>query len=253
MGTYLNYHIEYREKNGEKWQLVSMMVPKEKHSFPEHTQRKTVDGAEYCISNEDSIQGHVRDLFFVNGWYGAKFTGRGLPSDISDELKDYLNDRAMEAFEEQKKSMDPEMKYEIDNGVLKHVKRTEPISFEKDYQDYTYDKTWVTLSELSAFQKEQLKEASDRLKETKDKDLFEKISDRLDSIEAFIKGGKPSETEREEPDGEEEAYWEIEELEDEVDDAVSLGEWIRGINEIVDFYTGGWHDYEDIRLVCYLS
>lgn len=45
--------------------------------------------------------------------------------------------------ESQKKEKDPDYEYEIINGVLTKVPRKEPLSIEKDYQDYRYDKTWA--------------------------------------------------------------------------------------------------------------
>ena len=43
------------------------------------------------------------------------------------------------------------------------------------------------------------------------------------------------------------------ELQEELDDARFFGEWIYGVNSIVDFYNGGWNDYENIRVIANLS
>ena len=43
--------------------------------------------------------------------------------------------------------------------------------------------------------------------------------------------------------------WEKESL----NDAMWFGQWLYGINELVDFATGGWHSSDEIRIVCYLS
>ena len=251
MSTHLNYYIEYRECPKDEWKLVSMMVPTSKHSYPEYCKKRIIDGVEHCISISESKQGHVRDVFSTHGWYDAPFTGRGFPEDMSQELKDYLEQCKTEEWESQKKDLDPDYEYKIINGVYTKVPRTEPLSIEKDYSDYRYDKTYVTLSELSEFQVKEVAKAEKRINDEKYKDSFTKLNERIDALETLIVTGKKPESK--ESEKKEEDYSYIAELEEEFDDAKWLGEWIYGINAIVDFYSGGWNDYENIRIIANLE
>jgi hypothetical protein len=58
---------------------------------------------------------------------------------------------------------------------------------------------------------------------------------------------KPFEKEEEWFDDED--SWEKESL----NDAMWFGKWLYGVNELVDFATGGWYNSDEIRVVCYLS
>ena len=253
MGTYLNYFIEYRNRPGDKWHLVSTLVPTEKHSYPEYCKKRVIDGVEYCVSIEVSRQGHVRDVFSSRGWYDAPFTSRGFPEDMSDELKQYLEQCKIDEWESQKKEKDPDYEYEIVNGVLTKMPRKEPLSIEKDYQDYRYDKTWATLSELSNFQENEVRKIEDRIKEEQEKDKFTKLNERIDKLESLIINGEKEETDSKDESDEDDGYDYVAELQEELDDARFFGEWVYGVNAIVDFYNGGWNDYENIRVIANLS
>lgn len=252
MGVYLSYFIEYKKRKDDKWRLVSMLVPTEKHCYPEYHEKKTIDGVEHCLSLVADKQGYIRDVFSSRGWYDAPFTGRGFPEDMSAELKEYLERCKISEFEEQKKNTDPDFEYKIVGGIYTKVPRTEPLSIEKDYVDYRYDKTYATLTELSAFQVKQVMEAKKRIEEEQDKDKYTKLNERIDELQELILTGKKPQL-KEPSENDEDNYDVMPELEEELDDATFLGEWIYGINAIVDFYNGGWNDYEDIRVIAYLS
>jgi hypothetical protein len=172
---------------------------------------------------------------------------------MSDELKEYLEQCKIDDWESQKKEKDPDYEYELVNGVLTKVPRKEPLSIEKDYQDYRYDKTWATLSELSNFQESEVRKIEDRIKEEQEKDKFTKLNERIDKLENLIINGKKEEPDSKDESDEDDGYDYVAELQEELDDARFFGEWIYGVNAIVDFYNGGWNDYENIRVIANLS
>ncbi len=258
MGIYFTYFLETRDNANDNWKLVSSLVPKEKYKYPEDTNTVQLDYKDFCLANNNCIQGHVRDIFSSHGWYGAPFAGRGFPEDMSQELKAFIHEQELNSFEKDKVYVDPDNEWKLVDGVLKKVSRTQPITFENDFKDWKYDKTWVTLSELSEFSDKEILKAEQAIKEHKEKDSFAKIEKRLKTIEEVIlsddktKFVKPEEKEE---DDEENLYaGEIEmELNEELDDARFLEQWIYGLKLIVDFYNGGWNDYSDIRIIGYLS
>ena len=258
MGVYFSYFLEYRDNTNDDWKLVAPLVPKEKYHYPEEANIVQIDYKDFCIANNNCIQGHVRDVFSARGWYGAPFAGRGFPKDMSEELKDFIHEQELNSFEKDKVYVDPDNEWKVVDGVLTKVPRTEPVTFEKDFKDWKYDKTWVTLSELSAFSDKEIQKAEQAIKEHKEKDSFAKIDERLKTIEDVILSGvktKFIKSEQKEEDDEENLYAdEIEmELNEELDDARFFEQWIYGLKLIVDFFNGSWNDYDDIRIIGYLS
>ena len=246
MSSYLNYYIEF--KNGDKWNLVSILAPKEKLNYDGYKRFLNLDGTEYHLTYENWKQGIVRDIFSTHGWYDAPFTSRGFPNDMSDELKNLLEEEKLREWEEQKKTIDPDFEYDKN---FNRVPRTKPISIEEDYRDYRYDKTYATLEEILLFYQKELSRAKDALKKQLEKDSFAKLNDRIDRLEKLIETGKkPKKSSKKEPDDD---YDPIPELEENISDIELIGSWIDGINAIVDFYTDSWYDLNDIRVICYIS
>lgn len=246
MSSYLNYYIEFKKDN--KWNLVSILTPREKLSYSECKRFLNINGTEYHLTYENWKQGTVRDILSTHGWYDAPFTGRGFPNDMSDELKNLLEEEKLRVWEEQKKSIDPDFEYDKN---FNRVPRTKPISIEEDFRDYKYDKTYATLEEVSLFYQKELSKAKDALKKQLEKDSFEKLNDRIDILETIIETGhKPKKSSKKESDDD---YDPIPELEENINDIEIIGSWIDGIREIVDFYTDYWYDFNNIRVICYIS
>lgn len=246
MSTYLNYYIEF--KKDDKWNLVTILTPREKINYAECKRFLNLDGTEYHLTYENWKQGTVRDIFSSHGWYNTKFTSRGFPNDMSDELKNLLEEEKLREWEEQKKSIDPDFEYDKN---FNRVPRTRPISIEEDFRDYKYDKTYATLEEVSLFYQKEFSKAKDALNKQLEKDSFAKLNDRIDKLEKFIvTGKKPKKSTKKESDDD---YDPIPELEENISDIELIGSWIDGISAIVDFYTDSWYDLNDIRVICYIS
>jgi len=246
MSTYLNYYIEF--KKDDRWNLVSILTPKEKLSYNNYKKFVDVNGTEYHLTYECCKQGIIRDIFSNHGWYDAPFADRGFPDDISDELKNLLKEEKFREWEEQKKSIDPDFVY---NTNLKRVPRTRPISMEEDFKDYKYNKTYATLAEIALFYQKEISKAKDALKKQLEKDSFAKLNDRIDALEKLIETGKkPKKSTKKEMD---DYYNPIQELEENISDIEFINSWIDGISAIVDFYTDSWYDLNDIRVICYIS
>lgn len=246
MSTYLNYYIEF--KKDDKWNLVSTLTPKEKLRYSDYMEFLDINGTEYHLTYECCKQGIIRDIFSTYGWYDIPFTDRGFPDDMSNELKNLLEEEKLREWEEQKKFIDPDFVYDTN---LKRVPRTRPISIEEDFKDYKYNKTYATLAEISLFYQKEISKAKDDLKRQLEKDLFAKLNDRIDALEKLIETGKKQKkiTKKEMDDD----YNLIQELEENISDIEFINSWINGINAIVDFYTDSWYDLNDIRVICYIS
>lgn len=249
MSTYLSYYIEF--KNDNKWNLVSILVPKGKLKYGEVKRFLDVNGTEYHLTYENWIQGTVRDIFSTNGWYDAPFTSRGFPDDMSDELKNLLEEEKLREWEEQKKYIDSDFEY--DKNFNKKIPRTRPISIEKDFVDYKYDKTYATLEEVSLFYQKELLKAKDALKKQFEKDSFAKINEKLDYIQECVLTGHVPDKKKSKKKKSDEDYDQTPELEEDINNIEIIGSWIDGIVAIVDFYTDSWYDLNDIRVICYIS
>lgn len=246
MSSYLNYYIEF--KKDDKWNLVSILTPRDKINYAECKRFLNLDGTEYHLTYENWKQGTVRDIFSTHGWYDAPFTSRGFPNDMSEELKSLLEEEKLREWEEQKKSIDPDFEYDKN---FNRIPRTRPISIENDFRDYKYDKTYATLEEICLFYQKELSKAKDALKKQLEKNSFAKLNDRIDMLETLIEtGNKPKRSVKKESDDD---YDPIPELEENISDIEIIGSWIDGINAIVDFYTDYWYDLNDIRVICYIS
>lgn len=246
MSTYLNYYIEF--KKDDRWNLVSILTPKEKLSYNDYKKFVDVNGTEYHLTYECCKQGIIRDIFSNYGWCDAPFTDRGFPDDMSDELKNLLKEEKFREWEEQKKSIDPDFVYDTN---LKRVPRTRPISMEEDFKDYKYNKTYATLAEIALFYQKEISKTKDALKKQLEKDSFAKLNDRIDALEKLIETGKkPKKSTKKEMD---DYYNPIQELEENISDIEFINSWIDGISAIVDFYTDSWYDLNDIRVICYIS
>lgn len=248
MSSYLNYYIEF--KKDDKWNLVSILTPKEKLSYDGYKRFLDVNGTEYHLTYENWKQGTVRDIFSTHGWYNAPFTSRGFPNDMSDELKNLLEEEKLREWEEQKKSIDPDFEYDKN---FKKVPRTRPISIEEDFMDYKYDKTYATIEEISLFYQKELSKAKNALKKQLEKDSFTKINEKLDYIQECVLTGHVPDKKKSKKKESDDDYDPIPELEENISDIEFIGSWIDGINAIMDFYTDYWYDLNNIRVICYIS
>ena len=226
MGVYLSYFIEFKDKEESKWKLLSYLIPEHKRRFhyEDEEDKKDlviVDGEEYRKVYSDDIQGRARDIFSEND----EISNRGFPSDISEELDNILK----QEYE----------KYAIDYG-------------DGEKHDWRWGKTHASLLELRDIYKQEYNEAFERYMKRRMDSRFDYINSRFDRMERLLEQKKVAKLkpfEKEEEWFDDEDSWEKESL----NDAMWFGHWLYGINELVDFATGGWYSSDEIRIVCYLS
>ena len=218
MGVYLSYFIEFKDKEDSKWKLLSYLIPEHKRRF--HYEDKEdkkdiviVDGEEYRKVYSDDIQERARDIFSEND----EISNRGFPSDMSEEL----------------------------NEILKK-------EIEGDDRDWRWGKSHASLLELRDIYKQEYNEAFERYMKRRMDSRFDYINSRFDRMERLLEQKKVAKLkpfEKEEEWFDDKDSWEKESL----NDAMWFGQWLYGINELVDFATGGWYSSNEIRIVCYLS
>ena len=226
MGVYLSYFIEFKDREESNWKLLSYLIPEHKRRYHHENDEDredivVIEGEDYRKVYEDSIQGTIRDLFSSND----DISNRGFPTDISEELDDVLK----KEFE----------KYAVDYG-------------DGEKRDWRWGKSYALLSELYAIYKQEYNEAFERYMKRRMDSRFDYINSRFDRMERLLEQKKVAKLkpfEKEEEWFDDEDSWEKESL----NDAMWLGEWLYGINKLVDFATGGWYSSEEIRIVCYLS
>lgn len=225
MSVDLTYYIEFKDKKDSEWKLLSYLIPKHKRKYyRDEDDEDTVvldDGRKYVLVYWDSIQGTPRDLFSNND----EISGRGFPTDISEELDKIL-----------KKEYE---KYAVDYG-------------DGEKRDWRWGKSYALLSELYAIFKQEYNEAFERYMRRRMDSRFDYINSRFDRMERLLEQKKVTKLkpfEKEEEWFDEEYSWEIESL----NDAMWFGKWLYGINELVDFASGGWYSSDEIRIVVYLS
>lgn len=218
MSTYLNYYIEF--KDDDKWNLVSILTPREKLGYDECKRFFNVNGTEYHLAYKNWKQGTVREIFSTRGWYNAPFTNRGFPNSMSDELKNLLEEEKLR---------------------------------EEDFGDYKFDKTYATLEEISLFYRKEISKAKDALKKQLEEDSFAKINEKLDYIQECVLTGRVPDKKKSKKKKSDDDYDPIPELEENISNIELIGSWIDGISAIVDFYTDCSYDFNDIRVICYIS
>ena len=225
MSVDLTYYIEFKDKEDSEWKLWSYLIPKHKKKYyRDEDDEDTVvldDGRKYELVYWDSIQGMPRNLFSEN----EDISGRGFPSDISEELDKIL-----------KKKYE---KYAVDYG-------------DGEKRDWRWGKSYALLSELYSIFKQEYNEAFERYMKRRMDSRFDYINSRFDRMERLLEQKKVAKLkpfEKEEEWFDDEDSWEKESL----NDAMWFGNWLYSIKERVNFSTDGWYNSEEIRIIVYLS
>lgn len=218
--------IEYRSTSSGPWKWLCPLMPADEvcWSNDEPTHMVDINGNDlkvpYKKVYELSKQGTIRDMFNDDD---VEFNGRGWPSDMSPELRDYID------------------------------KNT-------DQFDGIWGKSHATLSEISACIDAQKKKWETYKQEYISKKDNISIHEKLGYIIKFLAGSKDleqlkyfcTELEHKENMGDEsdEEYYDyLGEYNELIDDYVFAGSFINGITQIVDFCTNSWTDDTDIRLI----
>ena len=173
---------------------------------------KVSSSVEWCNNG-----GYIRDNYIsTNGWESQSFTGRGIPSDISEEAS---------------KLMAPE--------------KDELFGY-----DYKHSRTWVTLSEWEELYNKKFEEFKRKISELHSSKNADSINKKLNIVLNRL-GVETEESKNEYYDeGEQEEYiWEelFEELR-AIDDEIS-----RNVALAEQFLDGVYVDYDDVRILYYIS
>ena len=173
---------------------------------------KVSSSVEWCNNG-----GYIRDNYIsTNGWESQSFTGRGVPSDISEEAA---------------KLMAPE--------------KDDLFGF-----DYKHSRTWVTLSEWEELYNKKFEEFKRKISELYSSKNADSINKKLNIVLNRL-GVETEEFKNEYYDeGEQEEYiWEelFEELR-AIDDEIS-----RNVALAEQFLDGVYVDYDDVRILYYIS
>ena len=173
---------------------------------------KVSSSVEWCNNG-----GYIRDNYIsINGWESQSFTGRGIPSDISEEAAKLMAPEKDELF-----------------GC-----------------DYKHSRTWVTLSEWEELYNKKFEEFKRKISELYSSKNADSINKKLNIVLNRL-GVETEESKNEYYDeGEQEEYiWEelFEELR-AIDDEIS-----RNIALAEQFLDGVYVDYDDVRILYYIS
>ena len=173
---------------------------------------KVSSSVEWCNNG-----GYIRDNYIsTNGWESQSFTGRGIPSDISEEAAKLMAPEKDELF-----------------GC-----------------DYKHSRTWVTLSEWEELYNKKFEEFKRKIFELYSSKNADSINKKLNIVLNRL-GVETEESKNEYYDeGEQEEYiWEelFEELR-AIDDEIS-----RNVALAEQFLDGVYVDYDDVRILYYIS
>lgn len=173
---------------------------------------KVSSSVEWCNNG-----GYIRDNYIsTNGWESQSFTGRGVPSDISEEAAKLMAPEKDELF-----------------GC-----------------DYKHSRTWVTLSEWEELYNKKFEEFKRKISELYSSKNADSINKKLNIVLNRL-GVETEESKNEYYDeGEQEEYiWEelFEELR-AIDDEIS-----RNLALAEQFLDGVYVDYDDVRILYYIS
>ena len=173
---------------------------------------KVSSSVEWCNNG-----GYIRDNYIsTNGWESQSFTGRGIPSDISEEAAKLMAPEKDDLF-----------------GC-----------------DYKYSRTWVTLSEWEELYNKKFEEFRRKISELYSSKNADSINKKLNIVLNRL-GVETKEFNNEYYDeGEQEEYiWgelfeELRTIGDEISRNVALAE---------QFLDGVYVDYDDVRILYYIS
>ena len=212
-------YIEYRKNHKSPWRWIRPLMPSQDVSWSDKEPEYMVDvnGTDnkepYKFVYELSKQGIVRDLF---NDHDVDFNDRGFPSDMSEDLKKFME--------------------------------SDPDQF-----DGIWGKSYASLKEIIDCVNLQIKETESHKQEYMNKQNNVSIHDKLDLIMKSILGINVEERIRDMFRDEEisdDDYCDyILEYDELIDDYKYCLSFFEGINQIVDFCTNSWTDESDIRII----
>lgn len=212
-------YIEYRKNDKSPWRWIRPMMPSQdvQWSSKEPEYMVDVNGNDikepYKFVYELAKQGIVRDLF---NDHDVDFNDRGFPTDMSIELKKFID--------------------------------SHPDEFEG-----IWGKSYASLKEITDCIELQIKEAEVHKQEYINKDNNTTIHEKLNLIMQAL-GGLDVQSDlfnksRDEDMSDDNYCDYILEYDEIIDDYKYCYSFFEGINQIVDFCTNSWTDDTDIRII----
>ena len=212
-------YIEYRKNDKSPWRWIRPMMPSQDVQWANTEPEYMVDvngndiKEPYKFVYELVKQGSVRDLF---NDHDVDFNDRGFPTDMSIELKKFID--------------------------------SHPDEFEG-----IWGKSYASLKEITDCIELQIKEAEAHKQEYINKDNNTTIHEKLNLIMQAL-GGLDVQSDLFNKSRNEDMYDDdycdyILEYDEIIDDYKYCLSFFEGINQIVDFCTNSWTDDTDIRIV----
>ena len=212
-------YIEYRKNDKSPWRWIRPMMPSQdvQWSSKEPEYMVDVNGNDikepYKFVYELAKQGIVRDLF---NDHDVDFNDRGFPTDMSIELKNFID--------------------------------SHPDEFEG-----IWGKSYASIKEITDCIELQIKEAETHKQEYINKDNNTTIHEKLNLIMQAL-GGLDVQSDlfnksRNEDMSDDDYCDYILEYDEIIDDYKYCLSFFEGINQIVDFCTNSWTDDTDIRII----
>lgn len=212
-------YIEYRKNDKSPWRWVRPMMPSQDVQWASKEPEYMVDvngndiKEPYKFVYELTKQGIVRDLF---NDHDVEFNDRGFPTDMSIELKNFID--------------------------------SHPDEFEG-----IWGKSYASLKEIADCIELQIKEAETHKQEYINKENNTTIHEKLNLIMQAL-GGIDVQSDlfnksRNEDMSDDDYCDYILEYDEIIDDYKYCLSFFEGINQIVDFCTNSWTDDTDIRII----
>ena len=212
-------YIEYRKNDKSPWRWIRPLMPSQDVDWAEKDPGYMVDingtgnKEEYKFAYELSKQGTIRDLF---NDYNVDFNNRGFPSDMSEDLKKFMENNS-------------------------------------DQFDGIWGKSYASLREIIDCVNLQIKEAEAHKQEYVNKENNATIHQKLNLIMQSLGGidvhANLLNMSSNEDMSDEDDYEYIGEYDEIIDDYKYCLSFFEGINQIVDFCTNTWTDDTNIRII----
>ena len=253
MSSQANFFIEVRNTETGKWEKLKAYYPFKKQTYKAYDSDNAqwydkdttpdLEAGDKAFTEIHKLwrQGSVRDMFSRSMLNESNFYNRGLPSDLSDEVKAWFD---RELAEQARKDKEYEEKY-----------GSKPFGAGK----WWWGESYATLSELEEhfdkirenWEKNVRKELTNIKKVSDYNKIFSAINDVLKAVGSTPKKVKDEGFTKEDLEGAEEALDFY--LTEEIFDVFNLWAFIQSIQDIVESLSNDSVSNSDIRVIVYCS
>lgn len=228
MSSYSIIYVEYKDNRDSDWHILQTYVPledrewdREKSSTKELKNVVELGGIRFCVANEISKCGIIRDLLNDPG---KEFNNRGFPEDLSSGVREIL--------ENQEKEIDNLNKADQRENKINH--------------DWRYGKSWCYLTELESAVIDSYNYVEKEFMKSQFSEELVSIYTKLESIESKLFPDNKNNTK------EKETYYGIDSsVKEELDDLIYARSFCNYITDLVRLITGTYILENNIRLIYY--